>query len=154
MASAGNGIVDHLAGELFKMMAGVKMVHVPYRGTGPALADLLGGQVQVMFGGIIAAVEYVRSDRLRTLAVTTATRSEVLPDIPSLSEFLPGYKAEDWKGIGAPKKTPTEIIEKLNKEINAALVDPIIKARLADLGGTALAGSPAEFSRLIADETE
>jgi tripartite-type tricarboxylate transporter receptor subunit TctC len=154
MASAGTGIVDHLAGELFKMMAGVNIVHVPYRGTGPALADLLGGQVQVMFGGIIASIEYIRSGRLRALAVTTATRSEALPDIPSLSEFLPGYEAEDWKGIGAPKNTPPEIIDKLNKQINAGLADPKLKARLADLGGTVLAGSPADLGKFIAHETE
>jgi tripartite-type tricarboxylate transporter receptor subunit TctC len=154
MASAGNGIVDHLSGELFKMMTAINMVHVPYRGTGPALAGLLGGQVHVMFGGIVASSEYIRAGRLRALAVTTATRLEALPDVPSLSEFLPGYEADDWKGIGTPKNTPPEIIDELNKQINAGLADPKLKARLADLGGTVLTGSPAEFGRLIADETE
>ena len=154
MASAGNGIVDHLSGELFKMMTAINMVHVPYRGTGPALAGLLGRQVHVMFGGIVASSEYIRAGRLRALAVTTATRLEALPDVPSLSEFLPGYEADDWKGIGTPKNTPPEIIDELNKQINAGLADPKLKARLADLGGTVLTGSPAEFGRLIADETE
>jgi tripartite-type tricarboxylate transporter receptor subunit TctC len=152
MASAGIGNGGHLSGELFKMMTGVNIVHVPYRGTGPALADLLGGQAQVMFGGLIASIEYIRAGRLRALAVTT--RSEALPDIPSVSEFLPGYEADDWKGIGAPKNTPPEIIDKLNKEINAALADPKMKARLADLGSDAIPMTPADFGKLIADETE
>jgi tripartite-type tricarboxylate transporter receptor subunit TctC len=154
MASAGIGNITHVSGELFKMITGVNMVHVPYRGTGPALPDLLGGQVQVYFGGPLALIEYIRTGRLRPLAVTSATRSNALPDIPSLSEFLPGYEADDWKGIGAPKDTPVEIIAKLHEEINAALADPKIKARLADLGGTPLPGSSADFGRFIAAETE
>ena len=144
----------HVAGELFKMMAGVDMVHVPYRGGGPALTDLLGGQVQVMFAAMPASIEYIRAGKLRALAVTTATRSEALPDIPTVGEFVPGYEASSWFGIGAPKNTPAEIVDKLNKEINAGLADPKMKARLADLGGTVLAGSPADFGKLIADETE
>jgi tripartite-type tricarboxylate transporter receptor subunit TctC len=130
------------------------MVHVPYRGIGRALNDVLGGQVQVMFPATIASIEYIRAGRLRALAVTTATRWEALPDLPTVGEFVPGYEASAWFGIGAPKNTPTEIVEKLNKEVNAALADPNMKARLADLGGTALAGSPADFGKLIADETE
>ena len=129
-----------MAGELFKMMAGVNMVHVPYRGAAPALTDLLGGQVQVMFAAMPASIEYIRAGKLRALAVTTATRSEALPDIPTVGDFVPGYEASVWYGIGAPKNTPAEIIDKLNKEINAGLADPKIKARLADLGGTVLAG--------------
>ena len=144
----------HVAGELFKMMAGVDMVHVPYRGGGPALTDLLGGQVQVMFAVPASSIEHIRAGKLRALAVTTATRSEALPDIPTVGDFVPGYEASAWFGIGAPKNTPAEIVDKLNKEINAALADPKIKARLADLGGTVLAGSPADFGKLIADETE
>ena len=143
-----------MSGELFKMMTGVNMVHVPYRGAGPALTDLLGGQVQVMFGTMSSSVEYIRAGKLRALAVTAATRSEALPDIPTVSDFVPGYEASAWFGVGAPKDTPAEIVEKLNKEINAALADPKMKARLADLGGTVLAGSPADFGKLIADETE
>ena len=135
----------HVAGELFKMMAGVDMVHVPYRGAAPALTDLLGGQVQVMFGTMPSSIEYIRAGKLRALAVTTATRSEVLPDIPTVGDFVPGYEASAGIGVGAPKNTPTEIIDKLNKEINAGLADPKMKARLADLGGTVLAGSPADF---------
>ena len=154
MASAGNGTAAHVAGELFKMMTGVDMVHVPYRGAAPALTDLLGGQVQVMFAAMPASIEYIRAGKLRALAVTTATRSEALPDIPTVGEFVPGYEASAWFGVGAPKNTPAEIIDKLNKEINAALADPKIKARLADLGGTVLPGSPADFGKLIADETE
>ena len=136
------------------MMAGVDMVHVPYRGTAPALTDLLGGQVQVMFAATSSSIEYIRAGKLRALAVTTATRSEALPDIPTVGEFVPGYEASAWYGIGAPKNTPAEIIDKLNSEINAGLADPKIKARLADLGGTVLPGSPADFGKLIADETE
>jgi len=153
-ASPGNGTAGHVSGELFKMMAGVNMVHVPYRGGGPALTDLLGGQVQVFFGGISGSIGYIRAGRLRALAVTTATRSEALPDIPTLGDFLPGYESSAWNGIGAPKDSPAEAIEKLNKEINAALADPKFKARLADLGGTPISGSPADFSKLISDETE
>jgi tripartite-type tricarboxylate transporter receptor subunit TctC len=130
------------------------MVHVPYRGGGPALTDLLGGQVQVMFPGTVASIEYIRAARLRALAVTAATRSETLPGIPTMGEFVPGYEASQWFGIGAPKNTPTEIVDKLNKEINAGLADPKIKARLADLGGEVFAGSPTDFGKLIADETE
>jgi tripartite-type tricarboxylate transporter receptor subunit TctC len=143
-----------VSAELFKMMTGVDMVHVPYRSGGPALTDLLGGQVQVMFPATISSIEYIRAGRLRALAVTTATRSEALPDIPTVAEFVPGYEASTWYGVGAPKATPAEIVEKLNKEINAGLADPNIKARLADLGGDVLALSPADFGKLIAEETE
>jgi tripartite-type tricarboxylate transporter receptor subunit TctC len=152
--SAGNGTSFHVAGELFKMMAGVNMIHVPYRGGGPALADLIGGQVQVMFTGPADSVGYIRAGKLRALAVTTATRSEILPDILTVSEFLPGYETSQWFGLGAPTSTPAEIVDKLNKEINAALADPKMKARLADLGGTPLVGTPADFGKLIAEETE
>jgi len=154
MASAGNGTTPHLAGELFKMMTGVDMVHVPYRGGGPALTDLIGGQVQVYFGPMPPSIEHIRSGKLRALGVTSAGRSQALPDIPSVSDFVPGYEASQWHGIGVPKNTPSEIIDKLNKEINASLVDLKMKARLADLGGTPLVGSPADFSRLIAEDTE
>jgi tripartite-type tricarboxylate transporter receptor subunit TctC len=153
-ASGGTGFASHLAGELFKVMTGVKMVHVPYRGQAPAMTDLLGGQVQVMFDPVVSSIAYIRAGKLRPLAVTAATRSDALPDVPTVDEFVPGYEASIWFGIGAPKNTPTEIIEMLNKEINAALGDPKMKARLADLGGTALPGSPADFGTLIADETE
>ena len=138
MASAGNGTASHMAGELFKMMAGVNMAHVPYRGGGPALTDLLGAQVQVMFPGTIASVEYIRTGKLRALAVTTAARSDALPDLPTVGDFVPGYEASLLDGVGAPKNTPAEIVDELNKEINAALADPRIKALLADLGGTVL----------------
>jgi len=154
MASAGNGTSGHLSGELFRMMTGVDMVHVPYKGAAPALTDLLGGQVQVMFETTISTIQYIRTGMLRALAVTTVTRSELLPDIPTLSEFLPGYDASIWFGVGAPKGTPAEIVDRLNKEVNVALADPKIKARLAELGGSPLAGSPADFGKLIADETE
>jgi tripartite-type tricarboxylate transporter receptor subunit TctC len=154
MASAGIGSGPHVAGELFQMMAGVKMVHVPYRGTGPAVTDLIGGQVQMYFDGIPTSIEHIRSGKLRALAVTSTSRSVVLPDIPALSDFLPGFEASFWGGVGAPSNTPAEIVHKLNKEINVGLADPKIKARLADLGGTVLGGSPAEFGKLIADETE
>ena len=130
------------------------MIHVPYRGNAPALTDLLGGQVQVEFALCPSSIEYIRAGKLRALAVTTATRSEALPDIPTVSDFVPGYEASAWYGVGAPKNTPAEIIDKLNKEINAGLADPKIKARIAELGGTVLAGSPADFGKLIADETE
>jgi tripartite-type tricarboxylate transporter receptor subunit TctC len=154
MASAGTGSGTHLAGELFKVMAGVDMIHVPYRGSGPALNDMLGGQVQLMFPGAVASIEHIRAGQLRALAVTTATRSDALPDIPTVGDFVPDYEASAWFGVGAPKGTSAEIIDKLNKEINAALADPKIKARFGDLGGTVLPGSPADFGKLIADETE
>ena len=153
-ASAGNGSVAHVTGELFKMMTGVNLVHVPYRGAGPALVDLLGGQVQVMFATMSSSIEYVRGGKLRALAVTTATPSPVLPDIPTVAEFVPGYESSFWTGVGASKSTPAEIVDKLNKEINAALADPKMKARFAELGATALLGSPADFGKLLADETE
>ena len=153
MASSGTGAVPHVAGELFKMMAGIDMVHVPYRGGGPALTDLLAGQVQVYFPTTVASIGYIRAGRLRALAVTAATRSDALPDIPTVGEFLPGYEASTWYGVGAPKGTPAEIVEKLNKEVNAGLADPTMKARLADLGGDVLALSPADFGKLIAEET-
>jgi tripartite-type tricarboxylate transporter receptor subunit TctC len=154
MASSGNGTVPHLSGELFKMMTGVDMVHVPYRGGTAALVDLLRGQVQVRFGVLTESIQYIKDGKLRALAVTTASRSEVLPDIPTVSEFLPGYDASAWAGVGAPRSTPAEIIEKLNREINAGLADPKLKARFADQGTTAFIGSPADFAKFIADETE
>jgi tripartite-type tricarboxylate transporter receptor subunit TctC len=153
-ASIGIGSSNHVAGELFKMMTGIDMVHVPYRGGAPALTDLIAGQVQVMFIGPVGSIQYVRDGQLRALAVTTTTRAETLPDIPTVSDFVPGFEASSWFGIGAPRNTPSEIANKLNKEINAGLADPKIKARLAELGGTALAGSPADFGQLIVDETE
>jgi tripartite-type tricarboxylate transporter receptor subunit TctC len=154
MASPGIGTAPHLAGELFKTMAGLNLVHVPYRGGAPALADLISGQVQVMFLSPAATIEYIRSGRLRALAVTSATRWEGLPDLPTVVDFLPGYEASVWFGVGAPKNTPSEIIDKLNTEINAALSDPKLKARLADLGGKVLPGSSTDFGKLIAAETE
>jgi len=154
MASAGNGTTSHLAGELFKMMTGVNMVHVPYRGGGPALTDLLAGQVQVFFPPMVVPVGQIRAGKLRALAVTTATRSEALPDIPTVGEFVPGYEASVWFGLGVPKGTPAEVINKLNQETNAALTDIKIKARMAESGGTVLPGSPADFGKLIAEETE
>jgi tripartite-type tricarboxylate transporter receptor subunit TctC len=154
MASPGNGSPNHVSGELFKMMAGVDMVHVPYRSGGPALTDLLAGQVQVMFPATVSSIEYIRAGRLRALAVTTATRSDTLPDIPAVAEFVPGYEASNWFGVGAPTATPAEIVDKLNKEINASLADPKMKARIVDLGGDVLALSPDEFGKLIAEDTE
>ncbi len=154
MASPGNGTGPHMAGELFKMMAGVEMMHVPYRGSPPALTDLIAGQVQMMFSPLSSSIEYVRGGKLRALAVTTAARSEVLPDVPTVGEFVPGYEASGWFGIGAPQKTPVEIVDRLNKEINAGLADSMLKARLADLGSTVFVGSPSDFARHIADETE
>jgi tripartite-type tricarboxylate transporter receptor subunit TctC len=154
MASGGNGTSAHVAGELFKLMTGVDLVHVPYRGAGAALPDLLGGQVQVMFGTMPSSIEYIRAGHVRALAVTTETRSDVLPDLPTVGDSVPGYEASSWYGIGAPRNTPPEIIDRLNKAINAGLADPKIKARLADLGGTMLAISPADFGKLIASETE
>jgi tripartite-type tricarboxylate transporter receptor subunit TctC len=154
MASGGNGVPSHVAGELFKMMAGIDMVHVPYRGSAPALTDLLAGQVHVMFDAMPSSIEHIRSGKLRPLAVTTMARSDVLPDIPTIGDVLPGFEASTWFGVGAPRNTPPEIVDKLNKEINTGLADPKIKARISDLGGTVLAGSPADFGKLIADETE
>jgi tripartite-type tricarboxylate transporter receptor subunit TctC len=154
MASPGNGTAAHFAGELFKMMAGVNMLHVPYRGSGPALVDLLGGQVQVMFDPMPSSIEHIRAGKLRPLAVTTATRSEALPNLPTVGDFVPGYEASGWFGLGVPKITPAEIVDKLNKEINVGLANPKLKAQLADLGGTVLPGSAADFGKLIAEETE
>ena len=154
MGSPGNGTSQHLSGELFKMMTGVDLVHVPYRGSAQSLGDLLGGQVQVSFDPLAAAIEYIRSGKLRALAVTTAARSEALPDLPTVGDFVPGYEASGWNGVCAPRNTPGEIIETLNKEINAGLADPKVKARLADLGVTTLAGSSTAFGKLIAEETE
>jgi tripartite-type tricarboxylate transporter receptor subunit TctC len=154
MASAGNGSTPHVAGELFKMMAGVNLIHVPYRGGGTALPDLLAGQVQVYFSNMASSIEHIRAGKLRALAVTTATRSEALPDVPTVSEFVPGYEASGWFGIGATKGIPLEVVDKLNKQINESLADAKMKARLADLGGTPLVGSPADFGTLIAEETE
>jgi tripartite-type tricarboxylate transporter receptor subunit TctC len=154
MGSGGVGSPAHLAGEMFKLMSGAEMVHVPYRGMALALQDLLAGQVHVVFGSIPSMIGYVRSGKLRALGVTTATRSELLHDVPAIGESVPGYATSQWYGIGVPSKTPGEIVDKLNREINAALADPRIKARLADLGGTVLAISPAEFGKLIAEDTE
>jgi tripartite-type tricarboxylate transporter receptor subunit TctC len=154
MASAGSGSGTHVSGELFKMMTGTDMVHVPYRGSGPAMNDLLGGQVQVMFSTMPSSIEFVRAGKLRALAVTTAARSEALPEIPTVGDFVPGYEASGWYGVGAPRGTPADIVETLNREINAGLAGSRMKERFADLGGTVLSGSPADFGRLIADETE
>lgn len=153
-ASGGVGGPIFVAGELFKMLSGVNMLHVPYRGETPAITDLLGGQVQVMFPTLPAAIEHIKAGTMRALAVTTATRSEALPGVPTVGDFLPGYEASAWYGIGAPKNTPPDVVATLNKEINAALADPKIKARLADLGGSVMGGSSADFGRLIADESE
>ena len=142
------------AGELFKMMTGINMVHVPYRSVAAGITDMLSGQVQVTFGTTASTIEYVRAGTLRALAVTAATRSETLPDLPTVAEFVPGYEATAWFGAGAPRNTPAEIVNKLNSEINACLADPKLKARIADLGGVAITGSPADFGRLIAEETE
>jgi tripartite-type tricarboxylate transporter receptor subunit TctC len=154
MAHAGSGHTTHLCGELFKSMTGVDIVNVPYRGGAPALTDLMGGQVQAYFGLLPASIEYIRADKLRALAVTTTTRAEILPDVPTVGEVVPGYEASSWFGICAPKNTPAEIITKLNKEINEALADPKLKAQLSDLGGIMLARTPADFGKLIADDTE
>jgi len=154
MASGGNGSSSHLSGELFKMMAGVNMVHVPYRGVAPALTDLLSGQVQVYFGPAPATIEYIKSGKLRALAVTTSKRLEVFPDIPTVGEFVPGYEAIGFFGVGAPKGTPAEIINKLNEEINAGFADPKVKAQIADLGSLVFPGSSADFAKFIADETD
>jgi tripartite-type tricarboxylate transporter receptor subunit TctC len=152
--SGGNGSPSHVYPELFKMTAGIDMVQVPYRGTPLALTDLLGGQLQVVFDTVPSSIEHIRAGRLRALAVTTATRLDALPDVPTMSEFLPGYEASGWQGIGAPRGTPSEIIDKLNREVNAGLADPTIRLRFADLGGSVFAGSPADFGKLIAEETE
>jgi tripartite-type tricarboxylate transporter receptor subunit TctC len=154
MASAGPGSTPHLYGEMFKMMAGVDMIHVPYRGTPQALTDLIGGQVQVTFDPIVNSIEHIRAGRLRALAVTTTNRSELLPDIPAIGEFLPGYEASAWHGVGAPRNTPTELVELLNKQINAGLADSKMKTRIADLGYQAYATSPAEFAKFIGEETD
>jgi len=154
MASVGNGSTPHVTGELFKMMAGVDMVHVPYRSAGAALTDLITGQVQVYFATTASSIEHIRAGRLRALAVTSATRSDFLPDVPTVSDFLPGFEASFWGGVGAPRNTPAEVINKLNKEINAGLADPKLQARLAELGGVPLGGSSADFAKLIAEETE
>jgi tripartite-type tricarboxylate transporter receptor subunit TctC len=154
MGSAGNGTVQHIAGELFKMMTGVRMQHVPYRGQAPALIDLLAGQLQVMFDSMPASIEYVRAGRVRALAVGTAARSPALPDVPTVGDVVTGFEASAWYGVAAPRDTPAEIVDKLNTEINAAFADPTIKTRLADLGGMVLAGSAADFGKLIAQETE
>jgi tripartite-type tricarboxylate transporter receptor subunit TctC len=154
MASGGVGSAQHVYGELFKMMSGVDMLHVPYRGGGPALADLLAGQVPVMFDTLATSIEHIRAGKLRALAVTSATRSEVLPDVPTVGDFVPGYEGTGWQGLGAPRNTPAEIIDKLNKQINAGLADPRMKARIADLGGTVFASSPADFGTFIAAYTE
>jgi tripartite-type tricarboxylate transporter receptor subunit TctC len=154
MASGGHGAPSHASGELFRMMTGVNMLHVPYRGGAPALTGILAGQVHVYFSPMVASIEHIKVGKLRALAVTTVTRSEALPDIPTLADFIPGYEADTWLGIGVPKNTPAEIVDKLNKEINAALADPKFKARVSDAGGVVLPGSPTDFARLIADETE
>jgi len=153
MASPGNGSTPHVTGELFKMMTGINMVHVPYRSVAAGMTDMLSGQVQVTFGTAASTLTYIRAGTLRALAVTTATRSEALPDLPAIAEFVTGYEASAWFGVGAPRNTPAEIVNKLNTEINACLADPGLKARLADLGGITLVGSPADFARLIAEET-
>jgi tripartite-type tricarboxylate transporter receptor subunit TctC len=154
MASAGNGSAPHMAGELFKMMAGVDLVHVPYRGQGPALSDLLGGQVQVLFAASPGTTDYIATGKLRALAVTTAARVKMLPELPTIADFVPGYEASQWYGLSAPKNTPAEIVGRLNREINAAIADSAMKARFAAIGGEPLPGSPGEFGMLIADETE
>jgi tripartite-type tricarboxylate transporter receptor subunit TctC len=154
MASAGNGSVQQVAGELFKMMAGVDMVHVPYKGAGPALVDLLGGQMQVMFDTTPGSIEHIKAGQLRALAVTTTSRAAALPDLPTVGDFVPGYEASQWYGLVAPRDTPANVIEKLNMEVNAALATPAMKTRLADLGGAPLAGTPAEFGDLIVKDTE
>ena len=154
MGTGGNGGPAHMAGELFEMMAGVHFLHVPYRGIGPALTDLLGGQVQVVFSSVPSSIGYIKAGKLRALAVTAATRLEAMPDIPAAAEFVPGYEVTTWYGIGTPKNTPAEIVDKLNTEIDAVLADPKFKARLKDLGAVAIAGSPGEFGKLIADEIE
>ena len=154
MASGGNGTPQHVSGELFKLLAGVQMQHVPYRGAALALTDLIGGQVQVMFDTIPASIEFIRAGKLRPLAVTSATRLDILPDLPTVGDFLPGYEATSWSGIAAPMGTPADIVQKLNQEMNAGLADPGVVARIADLGSTVLLNSPTEFGKFIAEETD
>src|SRR4051812_22113618 len=154
MASSGNGSTIHVSGELFKMMTGVNMIHVPYRGGAPALTDLLAGQVQVMFDNVPTSIEHIRTGRLRGLAVTSETRLDALPDLPTVADFVPGYESSAWYGLGAPKNTPAEIIDRLNKEINAMLVDPRMMTRIAEMGATRIAGTPPDFGKLVAEETE
>ena len=154
MASSGNGSTIHVSGELFKMMTGINMVHVPYRGGAPALTDMISGQVQVMFDNLPTSLEFIRAGKLRALAVTTASRSDVLPDLPTVADFVPGYEASAWYGVGVPRGTPDEIIDRLNREINAILADRKSKARLAELGASVIMGSPADFGKLVAEETE
>ena len=154
MASSGNGSTIHVSGELFKMMTGISMIHVPYRGGAPALTDMISGQVQVMFDNVPTSIEFIRAGKLRPLAVTTAQRSEVLPDLPTVADFVPGYEASAWYGVGAPKGTPAEIIDKLNSEINAILANPKTKSRFAELGALLIGGSPADFGRLVVEETD
>ena len=154
MGSGGNGAPDHMSGELFKAMAGVNLVHVPYRGVAPAITGLLGGDVQVIFGTMPAVIELIKGGKLRALAVTTAARSPQLPDVPTVADFVAGYEASQWYGLAAPRATPTDVIARLNRETNAVLADPKMQARLAELGATVLSGTPAKFGKLIADETE
>jgi tripartite-type tricarboxylate transporter receptor subunit TctC len=154
MASAGSASAGHLAGELFKMMADVKLVHVPYRGNGPALSDVLGGQVEVLFASLPSAIEFIKAGKLRAIAMTSAKRSDALPELPTIGEYVQGYEMSAWFGVGVPKGTPVDVIDKINKEINAGLADPKMKERFTDLGGIAIGGSPVDFGTLIADETE
>ena len=154
MASGGNGTTLHVSGELFKMMTGVNMVHVPYRGGAPALTDMISGQVQVMFDNVPTSIEFIKAGKLRPLAVTTATRSDALPDVPTIAETVPGYEASVWYGIAAPRNTPAEVITALNEAFTAALADRKLQARIAELGGTPMPMSPVEFGKLVADETE
>ena len=154
LASFGTGTTSHVAGELFKMTAGIDMLHVPYRGSAPMVTDLLSGQMQAAFDNLPASIEHIRAGKLRALAVGTAERSQALPDVPTVAEFLPGFEASAWVAVGAPKATPAEIVDKLNREINAGLADPKIKARLAELGGTVFVGTPADFDKLVAEQTE
>jgi tripartite-type tricarboxylate transporter receptor subunit TctC len=153
-ASSGNGSTIHMSAELFKMMVGVDMLHVPYRGGAPALTDMLAGQVQVMFDNLPTSIEHIRAGKLRPLAITSTTRAELLPDVPTLADFVPGYESSAWYGVGAPRNTPAEIVDRLNKEINAILAEPKVKTRIAEMGATLVAGSPADFGKLVADETE
>jgi tripartite-type tricarboxylate transporter receptor subunit TctC len=153
-ASSGNGSTIHMSAELFKMMVGVDMLHVPYRGGAPALTDMLAGQVQVMFDNLPTSIEHIRAGKLRPLAITSTTRAELLPDVPTLADFVPGYESSAWYGVGAPRNTPAEIVDRLNKEINAILAESKVKARIAEMGATLVAGSPADFGKLVADETE